>query len=262
MARIRTIKPEFFRHEVLFEAEVATKLPLRLAYAGLWTIADRDGRFRWQPRILKLDALPFDDCNFAAVLDALEAAGFLIKYEVAGEFYGFIPSWEKHQHVNQRESPSKYPSPGADGARICTHVHARGEKEGELEREGDRSDDRDARAPEPDPFDEFWEGYPNKTGKPKARSAYTAALKRASAAEILAGRDRYVRSKPPDRQWLNPATFLNQDRWADEPAIVDRPSTGPPGGGLGDDIRAAAERIRSRQSTAHEPTLLTFRQAG
>ena len=48
MARIRTIKPEFFRHEALYEAEHETGLPLRVAYAGLWTAADREGRFQWK----------------------------------------------------------------------------------------------------------------------------------------------------------------------------------------------------------------------
>ena len=57
MARIRTIKPEFFRHEALFEAEHRAGLPLRLAFAGLWTAADREGRFKWRPRQLKLDVL-------------------------------------------------------------------------------------------------------------------------------------------------------------------------------------------------------------
>jgi uncharacterized protein YdaU (DUF1376 family) len=37
-------------------------------------------------------------------------------------------------------------------------------------------------------------------------------------AEILAGLERYIRTKPPDRAWLNPETFLNQERWTDQPA--------------------------------------------
>ena len=48
--RIRTVKPEFFTHEGLFDAEKATKLPLRVAFVGLWCAADREGRFRWEPR--------------------------------------------------------------------------------------------------------------------------------------------------------------------------------------------------------------------
>ena len=47
MARIRTIKPGFFRHGDLFDAEQETGLPIRVAYAGLWTACDRKGRFVW-----------------------------------------------------------------------------------------------------------------------------------------------------------------------------------------------------------------------
>lgn len=111
MARIRTIKPEFFRHEALYEAERETGLPLRLAYAGLWTAADREGRFRWSPRTLKLDCLPYDDVDFSRVLDALWTRGFLIRYSDAGIEFGAIPSWKQHQVINNRESPSVHPEP-------------------------------------------------------------------------------------------------------------------------------------------------------
>ena len=45
MARIRTIKPEFFRHEGLYELEQETGFAIRVAFAGLWTACDREGRF-------------------------------------------------------------------------------------------------------------------------------------------------------------------------------------------------------------------------
>lgn len=70
-------------------------------------------------------------------------------------------------------------------------------------------------------FDLFWEGWPNKVGKPKAFSAFKTARKSHSLQEIISGRDRYVRTKPPDRPWLNPATFLNQERFNDQPAEPD-----------------------------------------
>lgn len=65
---------------------------------------------------------------------------------------------------------------------------------------------------------EFWPRYPHKVGKPKALAAYVAARRMATLPEILDGLARYKSDKPPDRQWLNPATFLNQERWTDEPA--------------------------------------------
>ncbi len=52
MAKIRTIKPELFRHDGLFEAEIQSGLPLRLAFMGLFTCCDRAGRFRWKPKAL------------------------------------------------------------------------------------------------------------------------------------------------------------------------------------------------------------------
>lgn len=111
MARIRTIKPEFFRHAGLYEAELHFALPLRLAFAGLWTAADREGRFRWRPRELKLDCLPYDDVDFSRVLDALATRGFLARYEVDGEQYGWIPGFKAHQIINVRERPSSLPEP-------------------------------------------------------------------------------------------------------------------------------------------------------
>lgn len=111
MARIRTIKPEFFRHEGLFELEQETGLSIRIAFAGLWTACDREGRFKWTPKTLKLDCLPFDECDFGRVLDALCTRGFIVKYESDGREFGFIPSWGEHQVVNNRESPSSLPNP-------------------------------------------------------------------------------------------------------------------------------------------------------
>jgi hypothetical protein len=110
MARIRTVKPELFRHEGLYELEIETGLPIRISFAGLFTACDREGRFKWKPRQLKLDVLPFDAIDFSRVLDALVTRGFLVKYENSGELFGCIPSFKKHQVINNRESESELPS--------------------------------------------------------------------------------------------------------------------------------------------------------
>ena len=111
MSRIRTIKPGFFKHERLYDAELETALPLRLAFAGLWTVADREGRFAWRPRSLKTDVLPYDDVDFSRVLDALATRGFIVRYTVGDEAFAFIPNWAKHQVVNNREAGSTLPPP-------------------------------------------------------------------------------------------------------------------------------------------------------
>lgn len=114
--RIRTIKPEFFVHEALYVAEDETKLPVRLAFAGLWCAADREGRFKWEPRRLGVQILPYDGIDFSRVLDALTTRGFVVRYAVKGVSYGLIPSFLKHQVINNRERPSELPSPESSEA--------------------------------------------------------------------------------------------------------------------------------------------------
>ncbi len=77
----------------------------------------------------------------------------------------------------------------------------------------------------PSDFQRFWAEWPNKVGKPIAEKSFLKALKRAPLAEILAGVGNYIRDKPPDRPWLNPSTFLNQNRWEDQPAQVQNGKT-------------------------------------
>lgn len=108
-SRIRTVKPELFRHEGLFEAEQDSGLPLRLAFIGLFTVCDRDGIFRWQPRQIKLDVMPYDSHDFSRVLDALMTRGFIRRYASGSEEYGVIPTFLRHQVINNREKNSVYP---------------------------------------------------------------------------------------------------------------------------------------------------------
>ena len=152
MGRIRTIKPEFFLHEELFDAEQSEGLPLRLAFAGLWTCCDKEGRFEWRPRALKTDILPYDNIDFSRVLDALVTRGFVVRYRVDGKEYGFVPGFSKHQVINNRERESDLPKPPQSvetnayltrGARVndasaTRHGNAQAEREGE--REGERED--------------------------------------------------------------------------------------------------------------------------
>jgi uncharacterized phage protein (TIGR02220 family) len=120
--RIRTIKPEFFRHAELYDLEHASRLPIRLAFAGLWCACDRRGRFKWRPRELKIQILPYDDCDFSRVLDALTTRGFVVPYACPtrddacsdASFepqFGWIPSFERHQVINNREKESELPDP-------------------------------------------------------------------------------------------------------------------------------------------------------
>jgi hypothetical protein len=119
MGRIRTVKPEFFSHEGLFDLEQETGLPIRLAFAGLWCECDREGRFDWRPRRLKTNILPYDDLDFSRVLDALTTRGFIVRYacpsKTNGKEFGAIMSFSRHQVINNRERDSEIPDPMSDG---------------------------------------------------------------------------------------------------------------------------------------------------
>lgn len=100
-------------------------------------------------------------------------------------------------------------------------------------------------------FAEFWTVFPNKVGKRDAEKSFVAARLRADFASIMEGVRRYA-AKTDDRPWCNPTTFLNQDRWSDQPATAQsRPQTGPPRT-VGDMFREDARRmgiIPNEQST-------------
>lgn len=107
MARIRSIKPDFFTSEDI------TDLPplARLLYIGLWCEADKEGRLAWKPKTFKMRYLPADACDIDALCDALLTRGLLVTY---GDGLAFIPSFKKHQHINPRESASTFPEPTPD----------------------------------------------------------------------------------------------------------------------------------------------------
>lgn len=122
MARIRTIKPEFFRNYELYQRESDANrgrtgrqpyLNLRTAFAGIITAADRVGRFKWRPAELKLDCLPHDPVDFSEVMAALAGAPnpFIVRYEVDGQEYGLIPGFLKHQRPRPDEAQSVLPAP-------------------------------------------------------------------------------------------------------------------------------------------------------
>ncbi len=106
MARIRTIKPEFFTSE-----DIVDLSPLaRLLYIATWCEADREGRLVWKPRTMKLRYFPADDCDIDALARELVASGLVVPYD---DGLAFIPSFSRHQHVNPRESQSSLPIPDA-----------------------------------------------------------------------------------------------------------------------------------------------------
>lgn len=242
MARIRTIKPGFFRHAELFEAEKSSGLPLRIAFAGLWTAADREGRFKWKPRELKLDCLPHDDVDFSRVLDALVTGGWVVRYAVDGAEYGAIPTWKEHQIINNREMASDLPAPNENNAltreaRVedatatpLKSAQAEGKgREGEGKGKNSRSVADATRPSEDLKFEEFWRAFPRRDGpnpRKPAEQKFSALVRTGvdpdlmiKAAKQLAA-DEARRSNVGTRFIPQAMTWLNQQRWADHAATA------------------------------------------
>jgi hypothetical protein len=88
-----------------------------------------------------------------------------------------------------------------------------------------RLDKLEGRKPvQPGEFERFWAAYPNKVGKRAAQKAFQNAKNRPSIDVILAALERACKSE----KWRkdggefipNPATWLNQGRWDDEPVQI------------------------------------------
>lgn len=72
---------------------------------------------------------------------------------------------------------------------------------------------------EDDEFKKFWDIYPRRQGKGKARKAFREAFE-AYGQVVLDGATRYASDPnlPLEKQYIPlPATWLNQERWDDEP---------------------------------------------
>jgi len=67
-------------------------------------------------------------------------------------------------------------------------------------------------------FDEFWRAFPRKEGKGAARKAWEKATTKAVPAAIVRGVYRYADDPNRDPAYTcHPATWLNQERWDDDP---------------------------------------------
>jgi hypothetical protein len=216
MARIRTIKPEFFTSE-----DIVSLSPLaRILYIALWCESDKEGRLLWKPRTFKMRYLPADSCDIEALCAELVSGGLVRLY---GEGLAYIPAFTMHQHINPRESASQLPAPAEKvtrQARVGDASARDSDAQGGREGKGKERNTRDASV-EPDGFDAFWAAYPNKRSKQDASKAW-AKLKPSEALRGTIHAALQVQAK--SASWLkdggqfvpHAATWINGKRWADE----------------------------------------------
>lgn len=125
MARIRSIKPDFWKSEAI----AALPKETRLTFIGLWSYVDDNGVGLDNEKLIVAELYPLEDDpreTLASVhrdLAALHNAGRITRYTVAGKRYLSIVNWNEHQKID-RPGKVRYPQPDAEGATVLTSTNA------------------------------------------------------------------------------------------------------------------------------------------
>jgi len=112
--RARNLKPALFKNEYLAECD-----PLaRLLFVGLWCMADRNGRLEYRPKRIKIELLPYDDCDIEKLLQELNGSkdGFITIYQCEDCQYIQVNNFKKHQNPHVKEKRGTIPAPDKHGA--------------------------------------------------------------------------------------------------------------------------------------------------
>lgn len=99
MARIRTVKPEFWTSSQIVECSPIT----RLAFIGMWNFCDDRGIHVADFRRLKMEVFPGDEITAADVeycVNELLVGGLLREYQVGDRTYWIVTGWH-HQKIDK-----------------------------------------------------------------------------------------------------------------------------------------------------------------
>lgn len=234
MARIRTIKPGFFRsHDV---SQLSFRA--RLTWIGLWTYVDDEGRGKDDARIIKGDLWPLeDDVTWQDVQDdltELSVSAHVVRYTVNGHHFLAIPKWLEHQVIS-RPSPSKFPAPNPMNMRdaglftedsVSTHgantagTGNREQGKGTGNREMEPSPMVTASASDvAELFESAWSHWPKKVERADAQKRFKIACKKIPVEQLANAVIRFGDAyADTTERHFTPAlgTWLNGERWTDE----------------------------------------------
>lgn len=224
MARIRSIKPEFWTSEQVLECSAIT----RLMFVGMWNFADDLGRLPMSPKSMKAQIFPSDDISLDTIrvmIQELSANGLVLIYAIEGKEYLQITGWA-HQRIDKPQ-PAKYPAPFFDESGNVQGMippdRIGEDKKGE-ERKGDIQAVAKATRPTNEKFEEFWKAKPRRAGadpKAPAEKLFLAAVRAGTPADDLiaaAGRWAAADAGKVGTEYLPQAVkWLRDKRWNDYP---------------------------------------------
>lgn len=121
--RARNIKPGFFKNPELADAgPIAQMLCI-----GLWCMADKEGRLKDQPRVIKAEVFPYYDVDVHRELTVIQRLGHIRRYKVDGIAVIEVINFRKHQSPHHTERASSLPSYQAGSDCFITEHEIHGE---------------------------------------------------------------------------------------------------------------------------------------
>lgn len=226
MARIRTIKPEFWSSEQVMECSTNA----RLLFIGMWNFCDDKGRHPSSPKQLKALVFPGDDLSVEKVrgmVDELSRSGLITRYVVENREYFEVTGWH-HQKIDKPQDP-KFPGPfddpsETDPGRVAADRIGREKRREDANAslsETRISDDQIPKAAKTRnsyqaDFLEFWSAYPTDANMSKAEASkawarLTPEDRRSATASVPNFRE-YCR-KSPDYRPVHAVRFLTHRRF-------------------------------------------------
>jgi hypothetical protein len=259
MARIRSIKPDFFTSETV----ASLSLSARLTFIGLWTYVDDNGVGMDNELLINAAIWPLEEDPLDTLartredLASLSRKGLVNRYRDSRKRYLHITSWGEHQKVDHPRKP-RYPLPSevTDAAPLASqngHVDptlatdSRKTRESVAPEQGSGIRDQGSGIRETPPappaggrragrknydydsdpvFGHFWAVFPKKKGKPDAYAEWLKALARGADPNVIikaAERYRDDPSRDPGKTKY-PQGWLSSERYADE---ADAPAPRP-----------------------------------
>lgn len=236
--RIRSTKPEFWRSKTIGTLDWGVRLVLK----GLESYVDDNGVGKDDIALIAADVFPRDLfarapetlARLSEAISELHEADLIARYEVDNEELLYIDRWSELQRIDK---PAKgrfrrpdgtleyseavdrdsYRKPRESVAR-APEVPAPGTGEQGSSGAG-KKDSPAAKAASP-LFDEFWAAYPRKTDKGNARKAWDKALKKTDPQVIISAARSLAASRPDLQFTAHPSTWLNGERWDDQPLTL------------------------------------------
>ena len=236
VARIRTIKPEFWRNEGLssISAEAC------LLAVGLLNVCDDEGFFRANPKLIEADVFPLRELSGSTtvLLRELSEIGYIALFSGEdGKLYGQVVNFAKHQVIN-KATPSKikelcklpydYGSPPVE---LPFGKERKGKELGKEKRHIPTARAAGAKVSVDDPyFERFWDAYSHKIGRAKALQVWNTIKPDAALAEQIIGAARVyhgIIERTGSRFVKHPETWLRGEHWQDDPMAIQRASMPP-----------------------------------